>query len=101
MRSLASLSLSPSCPFCKKFEDSIEHFAYCPIIRARYRGNHCAFSCIDQFFALDDLSYPEDTPKLACLLSSVFLARNALIHNPSTHFTPQGLLVAMYSYVYR
>ena len=78
-----NLSLLAYCPFCVGYEDSIEHFAVCPIISQHYHSNGFAYLDLCLFLVLDKDSFPVSTTKLAFLLSSVYLARNSLVHDPS------------------
>ena len=84
MRSMAQLTLDAFCPFCLSAQDSLEHFARCPIIAKQYEAQGIIIRSIAHFFALDINSFPESTVKLCRLLSAVYLARNTLIHSETS-----------------
>ena len=84
MRSMQDLNLEACCPFCRRAEDSIEHFAHCTLIREQYAASGYPCNSLEVFLVLDINSFPDFTVARAKLLAAVYTARNSIIHAPDS-----------------
>ncbi len=66
------------CPFCKNGPDAIEHMPKCDIVRQLFQRFGCSCSCLIQFFALDQFSFPHKFVTKVKLLSVLFSVHNSI-----------------------
>ena len=65
------------CAFCKSGADSIEHFAYCPVVRATFARHSCSCTNLLDFLALDQWSFPHQFVIKTKLLSALYIVHNS------------------------
>ena len=84
-RRLRSLShgMSAHCPFCTNARDELEHYPFCPVVRAFYVSIGCRITCTEDFMALGRNLDRSNVLKYAKALSVMYQSRNALIRGPS------------------
>ena len=81
MASLEGNDLVGECPFCNRAQDSLEHFAYCPIIKEAFAKHGHHIKGAEDFLGLNPHSYPDGILKIARLLAALYTARNAIVHH--------------------
>ena len=69
---------STLCPFCKDGPDAIEHMPKCCIVRQLFHRFGCSCTCLIQFFALDQFSFPTLFLVKVKLLSILFTVHNSI-----------------------
>ena len=80
MESMPNCNLAKECPFCKRAQDSLEHFVHCPIIVECFRRHGFASNTKEKFLGLGPDALPNGIVKIAKLLSGLYIARNTLLH---------------------
>ena len=81
MRHLHNVFSSPKCLFCKKAEDSLEHLPFCSTLAPLYHRHRVQASSLAHFLGI---ILPPDTLHIcsvAKVITTVFLARNVLVHS--------------------
>jgi hypothetical protein len=83
------------CLFCKKGNDSLEHFGRCRSVISFFASVQITIHNLQSFLGLDQEFFPDCFPNLARAIASVYLARNVLIHGPAS-YVPHDLLRNFY-----
>ena len=94
-----STTLRETCPFCKRARDSLEHFAFCPVVTDLYQQHGIQLAPPNNFLQFLGLMKEDNGPRIFTivkLLSVLYSTHNTLRHNPDLE--PKDIIrIAVYA----
>ena len=92
-------TLRETCPFCKRARDSLELFAYCPVVTELYQQHGIQLAPPNNFLQFLGLMKEDSGPRIFTvvkLLSVLYSTHNTLRHNPDLE--PKDIIrIAVYA----